>query len=78
MNNEHPVMETEIQRLSALGEWADKSGYSRVTIATPLLLFAVSHCEMLEAMIQADIDLEGELTEPAAIDAEGQLEDEQE
>ena len=71
-------METEIQRLTALGEWADKSGYSRVTIATPLLLFAVSHCEMLEAMIQADIDLEGELTEPAAIDAEGQLEDEQE
>jgi hypothetical protein len=78
MNNDHPVMETEMQRLTALGEWAEKSGYSRVTIAVPLLLFAVSHCEMLEAMIQADIDLEGELTEPAAIDAEGQLEDEQE
>ena len=71
-------METEMQRLTALGEWAEKSGYSRVTIDVPLLLFAVSHCEMLEAMIQADIDLEGELTEPAAIDADGQLEDEQE
>ena len=70
MNNSHPSMETEIQRLTALGEWAEKSGYSRVTIATPLLLFAVSHCEMLEAMIQADIDLEGELLDPAPITPE--------
>jgi hypothetical protein len=78
MNHDHPAMETQMQRLSALGEWADKSGYSRVTIATPLLLFAVSHAEMLEAMLEADLDLVAELTEPAAIDAEGQLEDEQE
>ena len=70
MNNSHPSMETEMQRLTALGEWAEKSGYSRVTIATPLLLFAVSHCEMLEAMIQADIDLEGELLDPAPITPE--------
>ncbi len=70
MNNEHPAMETQMQRLSALGEWADQSGYSRVTIATPLLLFAVAHCEILEGMIQADIDLEGELLDPAPITPE--------
>ncbi len=78
MNNEHPAMETQMQRLTALGEWAEQSGYRRITIDTPLLLFAVAHAEMLEAMLQADLDLEGELKEPAAIDADGQLEDEQE
>lgn len=61
-------IETHMQRLNSLGEWAEETGYSHCTINVNDLLWAVDRLNLLEQILGDDMDIDGPLSDPAPIE----------